>query len=42
MYIYSKLSWEQGDQIGRIFAYWASVHFRQFFFKIIEAAESLG
>jgi hypothetical protein len=30
------MDWNQGDQIGRIFAYWAGVYLGQFFLKIKE------
>jgi hypothetical protein len=33
---------QQDDQIGRIFAYWAIVHFRQFFIKLASVGHILG
>jgi hypothetical protein len=33
--------WTQGDQIGRIFAHWMAVYFKQFFL-ITEVATFLG
>jgi hypothetical protein len=32
----------QGDQIGRIFAFWVLVFFCQFFLKITEVAQKVG
>jgi hypothetical protein len=34
--------WRQGDQIGRIFAYWAIVFFWQFFWKLQKEPKFLG
>jgi hypothetical protein len=35
-------SWQQGDQIGRIFDYWVTVYFGQFFRKLQKQTIFLG
>jgi hypothetical protein len=37
-----KLHWRQGDQVGRIFACWATVSLGQLFLKITERAQIFG